>query len=435
MRFIFPILTVGLLLAFAAREATAGGSCLPGAYALSDGTSVVIQPSDEPNLRYRFLDGTSGKLYPVAQGYESGEGWSVREPVTVRVACDEQRRIRFQRQGVAVRTGRRIALPTTPITFKSGNASLYGELVVPVNSTPRAVVVLQYGSGRDSAVTDNFLQHLLPLQDIAVFVFDKAGTGRSTGQFNMHIGMLADDLAAAVRAVRAQPRMQGVPIGVMGESQGGWVAPVAATKAPVDFVVVSYGLAVTMAGEDREEMAQALRAGGHGADILAKGDEIHRATTRVLVSRFAEGLDEVERLKTLYGSESWFADIGGDYSSALMTTPREEMGKWQDYFDLPYDIEYDTVPAIRSIAVPQLWILAADDTEAPVEGTLDRLKQLKEAGRPIDIVVFPAADHGMIAIEQGPRGHRLAGRTAPGYFELLAKWIGERGSASGATAD
>lgn len=431
MRLIALLLATGIALPIHANTNTPGGRCQTGAYELSDGSKFVIQPSDEQNLRYRFPDGTSGKLYPVAAGYESGEGWSVREPVTLRVACNGEE-VRFHRQDAAALTGRKIALPTTPITVERAEGSLYGELVAPLKNKPRAVVVLQYGSGRDSAVTDNFLQHLLPLDDIAVFVFDKAGTGRSTGQFSMHIGMLADDLAAAVRAVREQPGVKGVPVGVMGESQGGWVAPVAATKVPVDFVVVSYGLAVPMTGEDSEEMAQSLRAKGHGAAVLAKGQEIHRATTRVFVSRFTEGLDEVERLQSAYGNEPWFKDIGGDYSTLLMTTPAGELMKWKEYFNHPYDIEYDTLPAISSIKVPQLWVLAADDTEAPIDGTLTRLQELKAKGVPLEIKVFPGADHGMIAVRSGPEGPQPIGRTAKGYFELLGTWIGGRTVATGA---
>jgi len=433
MRLLVLLLLIGPVLNVHADESAPGSVCRSGAYELSDGSQLVIQPSDEQNLRYRFLDGTSGKLYPVAGGYESGEGWSVREPVTLRVSCDRET-MRFQRQGAAALTGKKIPLPTTPITFKSGDTQRYGELVMPLHNAPRAVVVLQYGSGRDSAVTDNFVQYLLPLKDIAVFVFDKAGTGRSGGQYNMHIGMLAEDQAAAVRAVRAQPGVKGVPLGVMGESQGGWVAPVAATHVPVDFVVVSYGLAVSMAGEDRDEVAQALKAKGYGADVLAKGEQIHRATTRVMVSRFTQGLDEIERLKATYGKEPWFADLGGDYTAPLMTLPREELPRIKALFDYPYDIEYDTLPAIASIEVPQLWILAADDTEAPSATTLALLRQLQAKGVPLEVEVFPHADHGMIAVEQGPEGPRLAGRTAPGYFELLAHWIGDRTVASEAAA-
>ncbi|HEY6643249.1 alpha/beta hydrolase [Povalibacter sp.] len=431
MRIIVLLLAMGMA-SFAAAE----GSCYSGAYELSDGSKLVIQPSDDDNLRYRFPDGVSGKLFPVADGYESGDGWSGREPVTLRVSfgpCGAGA-IRFQRQTGPLLTGRKLALPTTAISFQSDNATLYGELVLPLQRPPRAVVVLQYGSGPDSAVTDNFLQYLLPLKDIAVFVFDKRGTGRSTGEFSAHIGRLAEDFAAAVRAVRGHAAVKDVPLGAMGESQGGWVVPLAATLVPVDFVVVSYGLAVSMAEEDRLEVAQALRAKGHGADVLAKGEEIHLATTRVMVSRFSAGLDELKRLKAAYRNSPWFADLGGDYTAPLMSTPDEQLPQLQKVFNFPYDLEYDSLPAIRSIAVPQLWVLAGEDTEAPHESTLARLQQLQGMGVNIEVKVFPRADHGMIVVEQGPQGQRLAGRTAPGYFELLGDWILARAAKVSQTA-
>jgi pimeloyl-ACP methyl ester carboxylesterase len=425
MRSLVLLVAIGIVPFAFAEPPVAGSRCHTGAYELSDGSKFVIQPSDADNLRYRFLDGVSGKLFPVAGGYESGEGWSVREPVTLRVSCDADS-IQFRREHSPVLRGRKIPLPTTPVSFQNGNATLYGELILPLERKPRAVVVLQYGSGRDSAVTDNFLQHLLPLKDIAVFVFDKRGTGRSTGEFNAHIGMLADDVVAAVRAVRAQASMHGVPLGVMGESQGGWVVPVAATKVPVDFVVVSYGLAVSMVEEDRQEVAQELRAKGYGADVLARGEEIHRVTTRVMVSRFSEGLADLKRLKSTYGGAPWFGDLGGDYTGPLMSASEAQMVELQAEFNFPYDLEYDSLPAIRSIEVPQLWILAGEDTEAPHETTLAHLQRLKETGIPIEVVVFPHADHGMIAVEQAPGGPKLVGRTAKGYFELLENWIGSR---------
>lgn len=317
---LFLFVLVALPLPVYAQEPVPPGACHSGAYAMSDGSNLVIQPSDPPNLRYRFLSGVTGKLFPVSDDrYESGEGWSVREPVTVRVTfgdCDEGV-IRLRQEQAPDLKGSKVLLPTTPISLKSGNVTLYGELVMPVQREPRAIVVLQYGGGRDSAVIHNFVQHLLPLKDIAVFVFDKRGTGRSTGGFSIHIGVLSDDLVAAVRAVRAQPDLKGIPLGLMGESQGGWVAPLAATKTPVDFFVVSYGLAISMLEEDRQEVAQGLRALGYGADVLAKGDEIHRATARVMLSRFREGLAELERLKSAYRDEPWFADLEGDRKSVV----------------------------------------------------------------------------------------------------------------------
>jgi pimeloyl-ACP methyl ester carboxylesterase len=423
--YILVLAFLALPLSLHAQEPPPPGACHGGAYAMGDGSSLVITPSDAPNLRYRSLDGASGRLYPVSgNGYESGEGWAVREPVTLRVefgACGEGR-IRVQREGASAVEGRRVPLPVTPVSFASGGDTLYGELVMPVGR-PRAVVVLQYGSGRESAVANNFVQHLLPLRDIAVFVFDKRGTGRSAGGFSADASELADDMAAAARAVRERQELRGLPLGLMGESQGGWVAPLAATRGPADFVVVSYGLAVSMLEEDRQEVAQSLRARGYGPDVLARGEALHRATARVIVSRFREGMDEVERLKAAYRDEPWFAELEGDFTGTLASTPAERMDEVRAAFDFPYDVEYDPLPVIERIAVPQLWLLAGADTEAPHEATLARLRPLQARGLPLEVVVFPDAEHGMIAVEPGPDGPRLAGRHAPGYFDRLIEWI------------
>lgn len=412
--------------------AHAVGTCHTGAYALSDGTEFVVQPSDADNLRYHFLDGTSGRLYRVSENsYETGDGWAVREPVTLRVefgGCNDGV-VRMDRGSLPGLEGRKITLPKTPISFDSGSIRLYGELVMPVEEQPRAVVVLQYGSGRDSAVVNNYVQYLLPLRDIAVFVFDKRGTGRSTGEYSIDITPLARDLAAAVAAVRAQGGLNGIPLGLMGESQGGWVAPLAATMTPVDFVVVSYGLGITMLEEDRLEVAQSLRMSGYDAEVLARGEELHRAAAKVMMSRFSEGLDELERLKAAYSGEPWFAEIGGDFTSLLTSTPAERMPEVQALFDFPYDLAYDPLPILEELDIPQLWILAGEDTEAPHETTLAVLRQLESGGAPIEVAVFPDAEHGMIAVERGPEGRRLAGRTAEGYFELLFDWIGAQANA------
>jgi len=420
--FLLLALVTAAVPAFSAEPPPAG-ACYTGAYAMSDGSNLVVQPGNTGNLRYRFMSGVTGELFPVGAGrYESGDGWNVRQPVTLRVdfgSCDG-RSIRFQHDKAPQLKGSKVALPTTPLIFKNGDVTLYGELVLPVTRNPRAVIVLQYGSGRESAVADNFVQHLLPLKDIAVFVFDKRGTGQSTGGFTADIKTLAADMTAAVQAVRAQSSVKYIPLGVMGESQGGWVAPLTATQTPVDFVIVSYGLAISMLEEDRQEVAQSLHAKGYGADVLAKGEEIHRVTSLVAVSRFKEGLEELERLKSTYGKEPWFAELGGDFTAPLTSTPKEQIPALRAMLNYPYDLAYDPMPTIAKITVPQLWILAGKDTEAPHETTLANLQQLrKEKGLPIEVVVFPNADHGIIEVEEGPNGRRRAGRTSAGYFELL----------------
>jgi len=407
-----------------AAEAPPPGACYNGAYALADGSRFVIQPGDAPNLRWRMLDGTSGKLFPTGEGtYEGGDGWSVRTPVTVKVdfgACGADN-VRFQRGAAPAVEGRRIAQPTTPITFASGDQTLYGELVMPASGKARAVVVLQYGSDKESAVANNFVQHLLPLKDIAVFVFDKRGTGRSTGAFTANFDIMADDMTAAVRAVRARPEARRLPLGVMGESQGGWVVPIVARKVKVDFVVVSYGLAVSIIEEDRSEVAQSLAA--YGPEVQAQGQALHDAATKVVLSGMSEGVEDFERLKAASAGAPWRKGLGGDYTSLLAGLPPGGIGEVKWLAGLGFQLDYNPVPTLEDLRVPTLWVLAGKDTSAPHELTLNILRGLQATGSPIDVVVFPNADHGIIAVDAA--GKRLGG-AAPGYFDLLGDWITTR---------
>jgi pimeloyl-ACP methyl ester carboxylesterase len=403
-------------------------ACHFGAYRLPDGGLLTLAPSDPPNLRYRLRDGTAGKLWPApGGGFEGGDGWSVRTPVTVRAQfgpCGADRFTRQKGDGPAVEA-QRVPLPVEPITFASGKERLYGELVLPERGAPKAIVVLQYGSGSDSAVLNNYVQYMLPLDGIAVFVFDKRGTGRSGGGRTMDFHQMARDMAAAVDAIRDRPQAKGVPLGLMGESQGGWVAPLAATLRKVDFVVASYSLAVSPVGEDRDEVAQSVQA--YGPKALAQANTLHLAAMRIANSHFREGQVEFERLKALYRDEPWFKDVGGDFTGTLAATPPEKLGEIKAMFDFPYDLEYEPEPVLARLKTPMLWVLAGRDTEAPHESTLAVLRRLQARRSPIDVAVFPNADHAMIEVAPGPDGKpKAVGRLSPGYFDLLADWIVRR---------
>jgi pimeloyl-ACP methyl ester carboxylesterase len=73
--------------------------------------------------------------------------------------------------------------------------------------------------------------------------------------------------------------------------------------------------------------------------------------------------------------------------------------------------------------VPQLWILGADDTDAPAGETSRRLAALAGAGRPIRTVVFSGADHGIYEYETTPDGTRVSTRNPDGYFALMRDFI------------
>lgn len=412
----------GVLLGFhaAANDSDTTGDCRIGIYRLSDNSDVDIAPSDERRLRWRRKDGTSGALSRNSDGsWSSTLGWTGR-PDGKRVffsECDAGE-IRFD--GVQ---GKRIALDLTETRFKSGDADLAGRLVMPNGSEPAPIVVLVHGSENSSARDFYSQQRLFPSAGIGVFVYDKRGTGASGGEYSHDYGLLAKDAVAALREAKRLAGSRAGSIGYQGTSQGGWVAPLAATMAPVDFIIVGYGLAVSPIEEDRAAVELDMTRRGYGPDVVKKALEIADATEAILVSNFTSGFDRLDAVRARYGNEPWFKHVRGNVTFFMLQFSEEEVRERGPGMLPGLSPHYDPMPVLRSLNTPQLWILAEDDLEAPPVETIRRLRALAASGKPIDVAVFPRAEHGMFEYETAADGTRLSTRNPEGYFALMRDFI------------
>jgi hypothetical protein len=409
----------------AAAPAEPPNACYSGAYKFDRGGDyIVISPSDEGALRYRLHDGRSGRLYPDDdRHFHGGPGWASREPRIAAAVFDgcPGKRLEFRLKDGPSGVAQRMPVTKTPASFSSIGNTLYGELYAPPK--PQALVVLVFGSGQDSAVTFNYVQHLLPIYDIAVFVYDKRGTGKSTGRFTVDFSELADDAVAAV--AQARKLLPNVPVGLMGESQGGWIAPLAAARSPVDFVVVSYGLAISPLEEDREEVFGELRAKHYDESVMAKGRELTSITGRIMLSRFTDGLDDLAKFKAAHAGEKWLHEVEGDFTGPLLRSPDDQFTELRAALGFDAILDYDAQAALRRVRTPMLWVIAGKDTEAPPVPTLEFVRKLQAEPTQLDVAVFPNADHGMIDVEERG-GELVAAVQSPGYYDLLASWIRTR---------
>lgn len=417
------------LAASAQSTSTPPSACYSGAYRLG-GDYIVISPSDEGALRYRVPDGRSGRLYPddpsnsEGRHFHGGPGWASREPRIAEAVFDgcPGQRIEFRLKDGPSGIAQRIPVTKTPTTFTSIGNTLYGELFSP--EKPQALVVLVFGSGQDSAVIYNYVQHLLPYYGIAAFAYDKRGTGQSTGRFTVDFSELADDALAAMAHARKLLDAPGVPVGLMGESQGGWIAPLAAVRAPADFVIVSYGLAISPLEEDRYEVMSELRARHYDDGVVAKGRELTDITGRIMLSRFTDGLDDLRRFKEAHADAKWLKEVEGDFTGPLLHSPDDQFTELRALLGFDAILDYDAQAALRRVRTPMLWVVAGKDTEAPSAPTLEFLRTLQSAPPQLDIAVFPNADHGII--EEGEQDGVPFARQSSGYHDLLASWIRTR---------
>ncbi|MFC3552462.1 alpha/beta hydrolase family protein [Lysobacter cavernae] len=395
--------------------------CHAGAYRLHDGTVVAVSPTSDPDrLRWRLLDGRTGRLTPDARGeWTSTLGWSDRtDGVRVRFGECAAGRIVFDG-----RAGNRLAFDVTDTTFAGAGVTLKGRLVLPKGAGPVPIVVQVHGSEDYSAVVFNHQQQWLPAHGIGVFVYDKRGTGDSSGRYSQDFSLLADDAQAAMREARRLAGPRAGRVGFGGGSQAGWVAPLAASRTAADFVAVGYGLADGPLAEDRDQVMLDLVAAGHGPDVLAKAREVTDATGAVIASGFKRGFDRLDAVRVRYGHEPWWKDLRGEFTGELIKYPALALRVVGPLRGSDTSWNYDPMPTLRGLPMPQLWVLAGADRKAPPVETRRRLLALAAAGRPITVVEFPQTDHGIHQFETGADGTRVETRIADGYFRLLIDWI------------
>ena len=252
---------------------------ITGAYRLNDGHLMTIAHSAENTFRYREIQsGKSQRLYSAGgPSFHSGPGWASPSPVALRVearqdAAGKVTGLDWKPVEGEVRSAERLPLRERTVTFRSGDVELFGKLVLPEGEGPHPAVVVAHGSEATAASRYYHEPYLLAPHGIATFVFDKRGTGRSQGKYGMDFPVLAGDVLAAVEWLRKQPGIDPERIGLTGYSQGGWIAPLAASRSngAVKFVLVGYGMAEPPSEEDRNtSLSPVWRRSLSGCRLLA----------------------------------------------------------------------------------------------------------------------------------------------------------------------
>lgn len=392
--------------------ARAANTCRPGTYAADASAFVVVGPAlaaPAEGQRYLFLDGRRG---------------STGDPDTI-VRCSNDVVTLKQSSGPDL-SWPRVATRETDISFPSAATQLAGRLIEPASAGDgnHPLVVMVHGSEKTPAL-QNVYAYMLASQGVSVFVYDKRGTGSSAGEYTQNFELLADDAAAAMAQARKMAAGRFGRAGYFGGSQGGWVAPLAATRSAADFVAVGFGLVVSPIDEDHEQLLDEARRMRLDAQAMAQVERLSRATATLMRSHFTQGFERLSTLRREIGNAAWALTIKGEHSGDMLRMSDPDLrrvGRARfDNLELLWD--YDASGALSKLEVPLIWILAAEDREAPIARTRDLLLERQAAGHAIDAYVFPDTDHGMAEFRVNGDGTRSITRITDGYLKLLADWV------------
>jgi dienelactone hydrolase len=241
----------------------------------------------------------------------------------------------------------------TEVTFRNSEQQLDlgGMLFVPAGDGAFPAAVIIHGSGtsrRDSGWYLTLTQHLQQ-NGVVVLLPDKRGSEKSEGNWRTSsFEDLATDTLAGIEFLKTQQDVPLASVGIIGMSQGGWIAPIVASESnDVDFVVSMVGSAVTPAEQLIYEENHNLRQMG-----------------------FLPGVSNV---------------------IALASTAYIRNVAQADFWDRVAD--HDPIPYWQTVNIPALILLGADDTNVPSAESERRLNAL---GKPnLRIEVYEGSGHAL----------------------------------------
>jgi pimeloyl-ACP methyl ester carboxylesterase len=377
--------------------------CEPGIFRMGKEAFVALTKADS-GFDYTFSDGIVGNTQDANALVRCGHG--------------------------AVLVGAKYRWPKVVIgssntRFQSNGVMLAGRLMEPPGAGRDTPLVVYAHGSEDSAWIDRARDPYQMLgRGVSVFIYDKRGTGLSTGSYTQNFPRLADDLVAAAREAKRLAVGRYQRFGLIGLSQGGWIAPLAAARAKAEFIGIGYGLAVDIAEEDAAQVSKELKERGYGDDILAKARTATDITARIVKSGYKDGLDDLVAYQHRYAKEPWFSVIRGAYTGVFLGISVDYVrNNGIPQFDkLEVDWTQNPMQVLAQIDVPQLWALAEEDRQAPIGLTVERLSSLRRQGRDITLYVFPETDHGMWDYAQAADFSRQHTSIAPGFYDLMADW-------------
>lgn len=326
------------------------------------------------------------------------------------------------------------------VTYKNvkDNVKLAGTLTFPRGGGKYPAVVLITGSGaqdRDETILGHrpflVLADYLTRKGIAVLRVDDRGIGGSEpGSLAATSENYVGDVLAGVEYLKSRKEINPAQIGLIGHSEGGMIAPMAAVRSKdVAFIVLLAGTGQT--GEDviLTQLGLMQERSGAKPEEIAQSLDLQKSIFTIIKSepdnKLAEGkINEMlakrkskmneQQLKEFTAAE---ADIKAGLSPLLSS--------WYRYF-----LAYNPRPTLEKVKIPVLALNGENDVQVSSKENLAIISASLEAGGNRDFTVksFPKLNHLFQTSQTGlPGEYREIEETiSPTILETISSWILKR---------
>ncbi len=324
------------------------------------------------------------------------------------------------------------------VTFENGDVTLAGTLTIPRGDGPFPAAILVSGSGPQDRNEEIFehkpfmvLADHLTRAGIAVLRYDDRGVGKSTGVFAAATSEdFMGDALAGLDFLAGKERIHNKKIGIIGHSEGGMIAPMAAARSnKVAFIVLMAGTGVP--GDQilvRQLGLISEAAGAPAATVAAIQTEQRKALDLILAGAAPEQVrDQTRKLV-----QSQVGNLENeDMEAAINQTLERLQAPWFRFF-LAYDPRND----LKKLKIPVLALGGEKDLQVDPKQNLPEIEKALQEGKNQDftIVELPGLNHLFQKAESGlvQEYYTLTETVNPAALDTIRDWIMERfGPASG----
>jgi uncharacterized protein len=290
-----------------------------------------------------------------------------------------------------------IHIPTeykkTVVSIPTTRAVLSGEILLPLEGEKLPALIFLVGSDVSSYRTNYsrlINEVIVPVfseKNYAMLFFDKPGIGKSTGDWMLAgIEDRATDVKSIVQYLKTIEVIDSSKIGVIGHSQGGWVAQLAAAKIQeLSFMISLAGPVTSVREQTGDDEFNAQRC--DGVDSL---------TAKKQVDSLLNSIDRESQTASDGIYKQW-AVIKG----------------------------YDPASVIKSIRQPALFVFGENDRLVPLKKNEKRLREIFENAVPenISISIIPGAAHSLRKADFCFRGSQQSLPYVHEFIVELKRWL------------
>ena len=251
-------------------------------------------------------------------------------------------------------------------------------LTLPPGPGPFPAVAMVHGSGLQTREEFQVFAAYCELLGIAVLADDKRGVGQSRGTYpgerasDETVDVLARDAQAEVRFLAGLPQVDSKRVGLLGDSQAGWIVALAAAREP----------AVRWA-------------------VLLAGPTV--------------SVDET--------------DVWGELAGKSQTAPSGTEAAMLAQVRAGGASGFDPRPSLRKLSIPAFWVFGDDDRNVPTTLCVESLEQLKP-GHDFGWVVLPMT-HALLELPTGLYSSLSRSRGfQPALYPAVGDWLRVHGIAA-----